>query len=70
MLIVALNKSDINKKKNTKIDVQKLSDKLGCAVVETTSTIADGLKAVVENAVSVANGTQSAPFCGSCNRFD
>lgn len=61
-VVVALNKSDVNKKKDTKIDSQKLSEKLGCPVVETTSTTADGLKAVVEKAVSVANGTQNAPY--------
>lgn len=61
-VVVALNKSDINKKKETKIDVEKLSETLGCAVIETTSTTADGLKAVVEKAISVASGTQSAPY--------
>lgn len=61
-VVVALNKSDINKKKQTKIDASILSEKLGCAIVETTSTTADGLKAVVEKAVSIANGTQYAPY--------
>lgn len=32
-VVVALNKSDINKKKGTKIDVKKLSETLGCGVV-------------------------------------
>ena len=61
-VVVALNKSDINAKKGTKIDVEKLSDTLGCAVVETTSTTADGLKAVVEKAVANAFTSQSAPY--------
>ena len=61
-VVVALNKSDINKKKDTKIDVEKLSDTLGCAVVETTSTTADGLKAVVEKAAANAFSSQSAPY--------
>ena len=61
-VVVALNKSDINKKKDTKIDVEKLSEKLGCEVVKTTSTTTDGLKAVVEKAVFVANSKQSAPY--------
>ncbi|MGN0531266.1 MAG: ferrous iron transporter B [Eubacterium sp.] len=61
-VVVALNKSDINKKKNTKIDVEMLSKKLDCAVIETTSTTADGLKTVVEKAVSVANGNQFATY--------
>ena len=61
-VVVALNKSDLNKKKGNKIDTAKLAAKLGCPVVETTSTTADGLKAVVEKAVSVAYGTQNAPY--------
>ncbi len=61
-VVVALNKSDVNKKKDTKIDVAKLSAKLGCPIVETTSTTQEGLKSVVESAVSVANKKQYAPY--------
>ena len=61
-VVVALNKSDLNKKKGNKIDTAKLAAKLGCPVVETTSTTADGLKTVVEKAVSVAYGAQNAPY--------
>ena len=61
-VVVALNKSDINEKKETKIDVEALSAKLGCSVVETVSTSAEGLKAVVEAAVAQANTSQIAPY--------
>ncbi len=61
-VVVALNKSDINEKKETKIDIEALSQKLGCPVVNTVSTSADGLKAVVDAAVSVANKRQTAPY--------
>ncbi len=61
-VVVALNKSDINEKKETRIDGAKLSEKLGCHVVETTSTTADGLKEVVAKAVEIAGGNQSAPY--------
>ncbi len=61
-VVVALNKSDVNKKKDTKIDSVKLSNLLGCPVVETISTTAEGLKALIEKAVSVANGIQFAPY--------
>ncbi len=61
-VVVALNKKDINAKKGTKIDVNMLSEKLGCEVVETASTTAEGLKAAVEKAVAVANRIQSAPY--------
>ncbi len=61
-VVVALNKSDINKKKGTKIDSEKLSEILGCDVVQTTSTTSDGLKTVVEKAVSAVGTTQKAPY--------
>ena len=37
-VVVALNKSDINAKKDNKIDSVKLAEKLGCPVVNTVST--------------------------------
>ena len=61
-VVVALNKSDINEKKETVIDVAALSEKLGCPVVETVSTSAEGLKAVVETAVAAAGKEQVAPY--------
>jgi ferrous iron transport protein B len=61
-LVVALNKVDVNKKKETKIDVAALSQKLGCPVVETVSLSASGLKELVQTAVSLQGQTQKAPF--------
>ena len=61
-LVVALNKTDINEKKNTVIDVKKLSEKLGCPVVETVSTSAKGIKDVVKLALSMVGKDQKAPF--------
>ena len=61
-VVVALNKSDLNEKKGTKIDAKALSAKLGCPVVNTVSTSADGLKAVIEAAVTHAKDAQSAPY--------
>lgn len=65
-VVVALNKSDINEKKRTKIDVQALSGRLGCPVVETVSTSAapsaNGLSNVINEAVTVAGKGQKAPF--------
>ncbi len=61
-VVIALNKSDINKKKETKIDVSALSEKLGCPVVETVSTSADGLREVIKTAVSVIGKKQTAPY--------
>ena len=61
-VVVALNKSDINKKKETKIDKKALSEKLGCPVVKTVSKSGEGLKEVVETAISLAGKNQIAPY--------
>ena len=61
-VVVALNKSDINEKKDTKIDTALLSEKLGCPVLKTISTSANGLKDVVEKAVSLKGCGQKAPY--------
>ena len=61
-MVVALNKSDINKKKETTIDSQKLSEKLGCPVIDTVSTSSDGLSAVINAAVERAGKSQTAPY--------
>lgn len=61
-VVVALNKSDINEKKGTKIDEKVLSSKLGCPVIKTVSTSNDGLKAVVEAAANSFGKAQKAPY--------
>ena len=61
-LVVALNKSDINVKKETKINTNLLSKKLGCPVLETVSTSSHGLKELVKVAISVAGKTQTPPY--------
>lgn len=63
-VVVALNKSDINAKKDTKIDVKALSAKLGCPVINTVSTQNNdnGLKELVNTAVSLYGKEQKAPY--------
>ena len=63
-VVVALNKSDINARKNTYIDVHALSEKLCCPVVETVSTDSDhdDLIKLVTTAVSLAGTRQQAPY--------
>ena len=63
-VVVALNKSDINEKKDTQIDEKALSDKLGCPVIKTVSTSSDhtGLKEVVTKAASLKGCEQKAPY--------
>ena len=61
-VVVALNKSDINSKKETKIDTAALSAALGCPVVSTTATSAQGLAEVVKTAASLKGKEQKAPY--------
>ena len=63
-VVVALNKSDINAKKETQIDVAALAAKLGCPVVETVSTVSGdkGLAEAVATAVSLKGKSQKAPY--------
>ena len=63
-VVVALNKSDINAKKETQIDVAALAAKLGCPVVETVSTVSGdkGLAEAVATAVSLKGKNQKAPY--------
>ena len=61
-VVVALNKHDVNEKKANKIDADALSAKLGCPVIHTVSTSAEGLKAVVEAAIAAVGKTQKAPY--------
>ncbi|MBO5214014.1 MAG: ferrous iron transport protein B [Clostridia bacterium] len=61
-VVVALNKADINKKKETVIDTEVLSAELNCPVVNTTSTTADGLKDVISAAVAQVGKRQKAPY--------
>lgn len=63
-VVVALNKSDINQKKQTKIDVEELSRLLCCPVIETISTDSShkGLAQLVEKAVQLNGSYQKAPY--------
>ena len=61
-VVVALNKSDINEKKETEIDAAVLAEKLGCPVIQTVSTSGDGLKTAVEAAAALKGKGQKAPY--------
>ena len=65
-VVVALNKSDINEKKNNEIDEELLSQRLGCPVIKTVSTSSEhtGLKAVVSKAIALKGCVQKAPYDG------
>ena len=61
-VVVALNKSDINDKKQTVIDTELLSRKLGCPVINTAAISGDGLKALVSSAIESIGREQKAPY--------
>ena len=61
-VVVALNKADINEKKDTEIDTAVLSLRLGCPVVETVSTSGEGLADVVKTALELLGRGQKAPY--------
>lgn len=61
-VVVALNKSDITDKKETKIDVDKLSKELGCPVVATVSTNERGIAEVAAKAIEAKGKKQVAPY--------
>ncbi|MCR5667793.1 MAG: ferrous iron transporter B, partial [Lachnospiraceae bacterium] len=72
-VVVALNKRDINEKKGTKIDVEKLSQKLGCPVVETSAAASEhkDLAEVVAAAVAAKGKGQVPPYTsGDVNLHD
>ncbi|NLM96193.1 MAG: ferrous iron transporter B [Halanaerobiaceae bacterium] len=66
-VVIALNKSDLAKKKETVIDIEKLSEKLGCQVVETVSTRSknNGLDNLITAIVNAKGRKQAAPFDGT-----
>ncbi len=63
-VVVALNKSDITDKKQTEINEQLLSEKLGCPVIKTISASSghEGLKEAVSAAAALKGKGQKAPY--------
>ena len=63
-VVVALNKSDVNAKKENVIDVAKLSEKLGCPVVSTVSTAKNnnGFTELIKTVIAVKGTAQMAPY--------
>ena len=57
-VVLALNMADLMRKNDIRIDVEALSKKLGCPIVETSALRKTGLKEVVEEAVGAAKKAQ------------
>jgi len=63
-VVIALNKSDLLKKKRTDIDIKMLEDVLGCPIVETVSTKSgrNGLSDLINKVIEVSGSKQIPPF--------
>ncbi len=68
--VIALNMMDVVEKKGDKINIQKLSQQLGCPVVETSALKGKGIKEVAAKAVEIAKIKEacnfSLPFSKGC----
>ena len=63
-VVIALNKSDLLSKKDIIVNTEKLAERLGCPVVETTSTLGRGLSELIFQAEAVYGNNQVAVFKG------
>ena len=63
-IVIALNKTDSTKRKETEIDTELLSRKLLCPVVSTVSTSKAGLAELVSTAMDQYGNSQKAPYVG------
>lgn len=61
-VVVAINMMDVVRKNGDEIDVQKLSRKLGCRVVEISALKEDGLAAAVDAAIDAAENDKTIPM--------
>ena len=61
-VVIALNKTDANKKKQNTINASALSQRLGCPVVETASIAGAGMKDVMDAVISSIGKVQNAPY--------
>ncbi len=64
-VVIALNKTDLNRKKKTEIDIDELSKIMNCPVIETISTTKQGLKEVIDSALSLKGKVQIMPYTQS-----
>ncbi len=67
-VIVALNKTDVTNKKETDLNSEILSQKLGCPVVKTASTKKEGLKELISAAISAVGKNQTAPYSDTADQ--
>ena len=60
---IALNMMDLANKNGDKIDVKKLSETLGCPIVETSALKGSGVSEAAKKAIDVTKNNAAAPPC-------
>ena len=60
-VVIAINMMDVVRKRGDKIDIEKLSLKLGCPVVEISALKSDGIMEAAEEAIKAAQGGKTLP---------
>ena len=61
-IILVLNMMDVARKRGIDIDIQKLSQELGCPVVPVVAITGEGLEALKQEMLDVANGIHTGGF--------
>lgn len=70
-VVIAINMVDIVRKNGDKIDINELSKRLGCRVVEISALKGEGVDEAAQAAVEAAKGEKTIPrhsFCGTVER--
>ena len=57
--VIALNMMDLIRKKGAEIDITKLSEQLGCPIIETSALKGEGLDGLVQAAIAAAQSGES-----------
>lgn len=63
--VIAVNMIDIVKKNGDVLDIAKLSEALGCPVVEISALKGEGVTEVANEAIKAANLKEKQPHCGN-----
>ncbi len=70
-VVIAINMVDIVRKNGDKIDINELSKRLGCRIVEISALKGEGIDEAAQAAVEAAKGEKTIPrhsFCGTVER--
>ncbi len=60
-VVIAINMMDVVRKRGDRIDIDKLSARLGCPVVEISALKSDGIDLAIEKAIQAAQGERPRP---------